>query len=91
MQDVVNSRYYYMTGTYNNFNVDANIPSEGEKWELVPTYDGSGFVNIVNLEKNKAWRLFTDKSSFGAYDEATISVGGDAYVKTKLYKRITLR
>ncbi|MBP5314744.1 MAG: choice-of-anchor J domain-containing protein [Muribaculaceae bacterium] len=91
MQDVVNSRYYYMTGTYNNFNVDANIPSEGEKWELAPTYDGSGFVNIVNLEKNKAWRLFTDKSSFGAYDEATISAGGDAYVKTKLYKRITLR
>ncbi len=88
MQDAVSSRYYYMTGTYNNFNVDANIPSEGEKWELAPTYDGSGFVDIVNLEKNKTWRLFTDKSSFGAYDEATISAGGDSYVRTKLYKRI---
>ena len=89
IKDVPTQRYYFLKGTFTSFNVDAALPEEGAIWNLMPSYDSTGTIDIVNAWNGKILRLFSEKSSFGIYDEATIA-GNDKYVPTKLYKRIVV-
>lgn len=59
--------YYYMQGTYNNFNKSETAPESGHYWTLFPNLDGT-YV-ITNIEKNKWIQYSTKYSSAGSYAE----------------------
>lgn len=61
-----NNKYYYMTGTFNSFNVGTSLPSEGGVWTIDFNADGS--VNITNTTMNKTLQYDTEFTSYGAYD-----------------------
>jgi len=61
-------KYYYMTGTFNSFNVQADVPSEGHVWSV--TFEGDNVV-IKNVLKNKTLQYSTQYSSYGAYTDTT--------------------
>lgn len=63
-----NGRYYYQSGTYNSFNVDADMPAEGAVWSI--TFDPNGHAIITNLAMNKFIQYDTNYSSFGSYEDA---------------------
>lgn len=64
-------RYVYIKGTYNNFNVAAEVPAENagaEIWTVAAQEDGT--VKITNADKGK-WIQYVStasKPSYGAYD-----------------------
>ena len=64
-------RYVYMKGTYNNFNVAAEVPAENagaEIWTVAAQEDGT--VKITNADKGK-WIQYVStasKPSYGAFD-----------------------
>ena len=64
-------RYIYMKGTYNNFNVAAEVPAEdagAEIWTVAAQEDGT--VKITNATKNK-WIQYVSTAStpsYGAFD-----------------------
>jgi len=60
-------RYYYMSGTYNSFNISAE-PADGQYWVIDPLSDGT--YRIKNLDKSKWWQFSTGYNSFGAYTTA---------------------
>ncbi|MDE7420174.1 MAG: hypothetical protein K2N35_08195 [Muribaculaceae bacterium] len=60
-------RYLYMKGTYNNFNLSAELPEAGGIWTL--TEDESGFVTITNAEMGKWLQYDGGYNSWGAYAE----------------------
>lgn len=59
-------RYLYQQGTYNSFNVSADLPETGAVWTL--TEDASGFVSITNNEVGKWIQYDGGYSSWGSYD-----------------------
>jgi hypothetical protein len=61
-------RYYYMTGTFNSFNVSDGLPSEGYVWEVSFQNDN---VVIKNVLKGKTLQYSTQYSSYGAYSSIT--------------------
>lgn len=61
-------RYFYLKGTYNSFNVDANAPSEGHIFSIV-VKDGKYLIQN-NLDK-KTLAYSTSYSSWGCYAELT--------------------
>lgn len=64
IQDTEN-RYYYMTGTYNSFNVSTEKPSEGAVWTV--TFNTDNTVNITNATMSKTIQYSSQYTSFGAY------------------------
>ena len=60
-------RLWYMKGTYNNFNVDAN-PSEGQYFTFVKNSDGT--FTVTNVAKEKYLQYSVDHTSYGCYSDA---------------------
>lgn len=59
-------RYYYMTGTYNSFNVSADRQTDGsDVWTVAIAEDGT--ATITNTVKNKYVQYSTNYTSYGAY------------------------
>jgi hypothetical protein len=63
--DATTSRYLFMKGTYNSFNVDA-APTEGQYWDITPTSDG--LFTITNKAMSKWIQYSTQYKSYGAYN-----------------------
>ncbi len=62
-------RYLYMTGSYNSFNVSAELPEAGHIWSITKNEDGT-YV-LVNLAMNKTLAYSTQYTSYGAYSPLT--------------------
>lgn len=60
-------RYLYMTGSYNNFNVSAELPSEGHVWTVTRNDDDR--YTIRNVLKNKYIQYVESYASFGSYSD----------------------
>ena len=67
MQDCF-GRYIYMKGSYNSFNVSAEMPTEGYLWVLEETEGG---LMLKNVEKEKYLAYSEQYSSWGCYAEVT--------------------
>lgn len=61
-----NAMYYYMAGTYNSFNIAAEMPSSGAVWTVKQTGDKS--FEIANASNGKVMQYSKEYSSAGAYD-----------------------
>jgi hypothetical protein len=61
-------RYLYMSGTYNSFNVSADVPASGHVWAV--TFEGNN-VKIVNVEMSKTLQYSSQYKSYGAYADIT--------------------
>ena len=61
-----NGMYYYLSGTYNSFNIAAEMPSSGAVW-TVEQISGDAF-KIINASNGKVMQYSTDYKSAGAYD-----------------------
>lgn len=61
------NRYYYMTGTYNSFNVSADAGTEGYLWSFSQRTDGTW--SVQNIAMNKTLQYDTAYSSFGVYTD----------------------
>lgn len=59
-------RYLYMTGTYNSFNVQEDLPAEGAVWTVTFT---NGEATIANADKGKSIQFDANYSSYGAYSD----------------------
>ncbi|MGM9626707.1 MAG: chitobiase/beta-hexosaminidase C-terminal domain-containing protein, partial [Faecousia sp.] len=64
-----NGKYYYMTGSYNSFNVAADAPASGYLWTAAANEDGTWAITNVEMDKTIAYD--TSYTSFGAYAEPT--------------------
>lgn len=60
-----NAMYYYMAGTYNSFNIAAEMPSSGAVWTVKQT--GDKVFEIANASNAKVMQYSTSYSSAGAY------------------------
>lgn len=58
-------RYVYMSGTYNNFNFSAEIPTEGHIFTVTKNADGT--YTLVNVLMNKTLACDPTYGSLGAY------------------------
>ena len=76
-----NGKYYYMTGSYNSFNITTNASQDGSVWSITPGTDDK--FEIVNVLKHKIVQYSTEHSSFGAYE--TIS---DSNILPSLVKAV---
>ncbi|MCC8037056.1 MAG: DUF6359 domain-containing protein [Bacteroidales bacterium] len=63
-----NGKYLYQTGTYNSFNVSADLPDEGAVWTVEILSDGT--AKILNTSVNKYIQKPADYSSLGSYADA---------------------
>ena len=69
IQDVVNGKYLYMSGTYNSFNVKASYNAEdGYDWAVEAQADGT--FKITNILKEKYVQYDTQYNSYGSYNTA---------------------
>ena len=59
-------RYLYQTGTYNSFNVAAELPAEGGVWTIEAQEDGT--VKVTNVAVSKWMQFSTGYSSWGSYN-----------------------
>ncbi len=75
-------RYIYMKGTYNNFNVSTDLPTEGAVWTV--TINDDGTAKIMNVEKQKFIQYSPQHNSYGSYAEAS-----DTRVMPQLAKNAT--
>lgn len=75
-----NGKYYYMTGTYNSFNVSETVPTEGHVWTVTMNSDNT--VTIKNVLKGKTIRYSISHTSYGAYDAESTD-----YVLPSLFKK----
>lgn len=66
IQDV-SGKYYYMTETYDSFNVSTEASQEGNVWSIEQT--GENEYSIVNVLKNKTIQYASNYNSFGAYSD----------------------
>lgn len=58
-------RYLYQSGTYNSFNVAAELPAEGGVWTIEAQEDGT--VKITNVAMSKWIQYSTNYTSWGSY------------------------
>ena len=77
MQDSY-GRYLYMSGTYNNYNVDATAPAEGHIWQAISVEGG---VNIINVLKQKTMAYDSSYGTVGAYSDKSSIVSVIAVTK----------
>ena len=62
-------RYYYMDGTFNNFNVATDMPSSAAVFEI--TFNSYNTVSIKNIEKGKTLQYDEGYNSYGIYEDVT--------------------
>ena len=62
-------RYVYMTGTYNSFNLAAEMPEAGAVW-TVAIDETTGEATITNVAMNKYIQYSSQYKSFGSYASA---------------------
>ncbi|MDO4758920.1 MAG: BACON domain-containing protein [Rikenellaceae bacterium] len=80
-------RYYYMSGSYNSFNVSAEVGTEGYTWSFTKADDGT--YAITNIAKGKTMQYDTQYNSYGAYSDTRglatdiykLNAEGTAFVK----------
>lgn len=71
-------KYYYQTGTYNSFNVNASAQSDGSHiWTIEKVGDT---YKIINNVKSKYIQFSTSYGNFGSYD----TVSGDLPILVKV-------
>ena len=72
LQDA-SGRYYYMSGTYNSFNVTTSKPTDGSADWVLEEVDGGTYIK--NVAKSKYISYASNYSNFGAYaDPGTNSI-----------------
>ena len=62
-------RYVYMTGSYDSFNVAAEMPAEGAVW-TVAIDETTGEATITNVAKSKYIQYSSQYKSYGSYVDA---------------------
>lgn len=62
-------RYYYMSGSYNSFNVSKDLPTSGHIWTV--TFNDDKTVNITNVAMSKTIQYSSSYTSYGAYASVT--------------------
>lgn len=62
------SKFLYMQGTYNNFNVAENCPEDGALWTVEKSDNA---YKITNVTMNKYIQYASNYSSYGSYDTET--------------------
>lgn len=60
-------KYVYMTGTYNSFNVSAELPAEGHVWTVTKNDDDT--YKIANVLKTKTIQYDSQYKSYGSYSD----------------------
>lgn len=62
-------RWYYQTGTYNSFNVAAQLPADNDEalWTIEPQADGT--YRITNVAKSKYIQYSERYNSYGSYSD----------------------
>lgn len=61
-----NGMYYYLSGTYNSFNIAAEMPSSGAVWTVEQIADDA--FKIANTSNGKVMQYSVQYTSAGAYD-----------------------
>ena len=60
-------RYYYMTGTYNSFNVSATLGTDGYYWTMAKNSDNS--YTLTNVANSKTLQYDKQYNSYGVYSD----------------------
>lgn len=75
-------RYVYQKGTYNSFDVAAEIPDDAAPvWTV--TFDADGYATITNVGMNKWVQFSQNYNSYGCYPSAQ-----DSGVLPRLYEKV---
>ncbi|NDW12819.1 hypothetical protein D0T50_07935 [Bacteroides sp. 214] len=76
-------QYFYMSGTYDSFNVTETVGAEGYDW-TVETAGNADVFTITNVEKNKSVKLnyYNGSYSYGSY--AASKIEGYTYAANSL-------
>ena len=82
-------RYVYQTGTYNSFNVAAEMPAEGAVW-TVAIDETTGEATITNTSVNKYIQNSSKYNSYGSYAEAQTNGHMPSLYKLGEYPTITV-
>lgn len=61
-------KYLFMKGTYNSFNVSADLPAEGHIWTVAENADGT--YTISNTLNDKYIQFDANYNSYGCYTDA---------------------
>ena len=64
ISQALDDRYLYMTGTYDSFNLGADLPSDGHIWTVSAS---NGVFTIKNKEKGKTVQYDAEYKTFAAY------------------------
>lgn len=82
IRQVANDRYVFLKGTYNSFNVAAEIPEDAAPvWTV--TFDADGYATITNVGMNKWVQYSQNYNSYGCYPSAQ-----DSGVLPRLYEKV---
>ena len=82
-------RYVYQTGTYNSFNVAAEMPAEGAVW-TVAIDEATGEATITNTSVNKYIQYSSQYKSYGSYATAQSNAFKPSLYKLGEYPSITV-
>ena len=82
-------RYVYMTGTYNSFNLSAEMPEAGAVW-TVAIDETTGEATITNVAMNKYIQYSSQYKSFGSYASAQNNGHMPSLYKLGEYPTITV-
>ena len=82
-------RYVYQTGTYNSFNVAAEMPAEGAVW-TVAIDEATGEATITNTSVNKYIQYSAQYKSYGSYATAQSNAFKPSLYKLGEYPTITV-
>ena len=66
ISQALDDRYLYMTGTYDSFNLGADLPADGHIWTVSAS---NGVYTIKNKEKGKTVQYDPEFKTFAAYSE----------------------
>ena len=81
-QEFGEKKYVFMKGTYNSFNVAAEIPDDAAPvWTV--TFDADGYATITNVGMNKWVQYSQNYNSYGCYPSAQ-----DSGVLPRLYEKV---
>ncbi len=61
-------RYLYQTGSFNSFNVSAELPADGAVWTVEAQADGT--MKIINASVSKFIQYDAGYTSYGSYSDA---------------------
>ena len=76
------NRFVYQTGTYNSFDVAAEIPADAAGvWKV--EFDADGYATITNVGMNKWVQYSQNYNSYGCYPSAQ-----DSGVLPRLYEKV---